>query len=77
MESLVCLKKSLGRGDKQKNFGPDRANVIFNDLSGPSVEGFFDPFLPETNEQVSALKRDLTELRRYSEISLCSEGDGD
>lgn len=61
MGTQVFFRHCLGWGNREKKSGPDSANVIFNDLSGPREEIFFDPLCFETNEQVPALVRGFLE----------------
>ncbi|KAF3621221.1 hypothetical protein FXO37_32903 [Capsicum annuum] len=50
------------------------ANVIFNDLSGPREEGFFDPLGFETKEQVPTLIRSFLESEIVVDVVYVGQG---
>lgn len=62
VETQVFPKHHLGRFSMENKMEPDRATVIFNDLSAPIKEGYFDLLFSEVRGQVSVPKNDHLEL---------------
>lgn len=49
----------MGWGNTKKKIWPDRANIILNDLSGPSEVAFIDPLCFEIKDHAPVLKSTL------------------